>query len=128
MKKLFRILIFFLLLLPISAEAARVLTAKDPSTGRFYQRVDSGEKSETKFAAEVAAQFGVPLFAVEVVVENLPSAQIRNAEISDGTFDGKAVNMAPASIPTSAQLKKTAARNKLRALGLTDEDLKALGL
>lgn len=85
----------------------RVLLAKQVSLNKWVQRIDSTQASEASFAASVAAQFGIPVGDVEVVLDELTSAQCETAaqELAAGTFRGLAVVPAPTnSNPLASEL------------------------
>ena len=77
-----------------TAEAARVLRAKHIPTGKWLLRVDQHPtKSRAAFAAEVAAQFGLPESEIQVVETDWTDAERTQAEQDQlaGTHEGLAV-------------------------------------
>ena len=90
-------IIFTFLFCVLSASmvyADRVLLAKNP-VGEYYNRVDSGAKTEAKFKASVATQFGVAESEVIIEVSTVTAAQRLAIVVDlndDTSFRGKAVN------------------------------------
>ncbi len=113
MKRIITILAL-LSLLPATALADRVLRASQMSTNQWFQRVRSGDMPEEKFRASVAAQFGVPVSDVAVIVVTMTKAQRIQAmtEMAAGTHEGFPVIPAPASTipPTPTENLRTAIR------------------
>lgn len=91
-----------LLLAPASGEAqVRMLRAKQLSTGKWLQRIDTGaQKARAAFQTEVAGQFGLPESDVDVVESTVTSAQHQTAvaEQGAGTHEGLAVVVATAPV------------------------------
>jgi len=81
----------------------RTLKAKQISTGNWLQRVDAGDKSESGFSQEVADQFSILITDVQVIIEQLTSAEYDAvvAELASGTHQGLPVTAAPVNLASS---------------------------
>ena len=83
----------------------RMLRAKQVSTGKWLQRVDSGaQKAVAAFKTDVAAQFGLAESDVEVVETTGTETQRQAAvtEMGTGSHAGVAVIMAPVLVVEDA--------------------------
>lgn len=108
---------------------AKVLRAKSIPDNKWFQRVDTGDKTIGRFQEEVAIQFSVSLSNIDVIVGDFPEADWMRfvAEMGSGSHEGLAV--IPAVIKEDPRDKaRKDLRDKPDNTAITVKDLIDIGL
>lgn len=89
----------------------RTLRAKQISTGNWFQRIDTGKKSEVIFKQEVSGQFNLPLSEILIVVGEMDQAKYDQLQMDmrDGTIPIIRAPVPPPPPDPRADMKAAAA-------------------